>query len=82
MTSRELEGETLTLSASGWTYDDTFVLYDRETFSLWYHLPGKDGLTCVSGPLADKELKKFPSVFGRWNKWLKRYPNTKYLRYP
>jgi len=80
--SRELEGETLTLSASGWTYDDTFVLYDRETFSLWYHFPGKDGLTCVSGPLADKKLKELPSVFGRWNKWLERYPNTKYLRYP
>jgi hypothetical protein len=33
--SREIDGKTLTLSASGWTYDRLFVLYDYETESIW-----------------------------------------------
>jgi hypothetical protein len=46
--SREIDGRTLTLVPSGWTYERTFVLYDRETDSftdlLWldryaFHLP-------------------------------------------
>ena len=40
MYSREIDGEILTLSAGGWTYGRTFVLFDYETESLWYHLQG------------------------------------------
>ena len=54
--SREIQGEVLTLSASGWTYNNTFVLYDYETESLWYHMPGESGLTCISGFYADNHL--------------------------
>ena len=36
MYSRELDGTVLTLAASGWTYQSTFVLYDRE-LSLYPH---------------------------------------------
>ncbi len=43
--SREIDGEILTLSASGWTYGRIFVLYDYETESMWFHLQGDDGLT-------------------------------------
>lgn len=39
--SREIDGEVLTLAASGWTYGQnasrsTFVLADKETRSLWF----------------------------------------------
>ena len=32
----------MTFSASGWTYRNPFVLYDYETESMWYHLPGDE----------------------------------------
>ena len=62
MYSREIDGEILTLSASGWTYNNTFVLFDYETESLWYHLEGTDGLTSISGVYADRFL---PELGGR-----------------
>lgn len=69
MYSREIDGNVLTLSASGWTYDYTFVLYDYETESLWYHLPGENGLTCISGTYADRKLHEFESMRTRWSAW-------------
>jgi len=80
--SREIDGEILTLSASGWTYRNTFVLFDYETESLWYHLEGKDGLTCISGTYADRELEELPSTLTRWNSWVNSNPQSKYLKYP
>jgi hypothetical protein len=80
--SREIDGKILTLSASGWTYRDTFVLYDYETESLWYHLEGSDGLTCISGFYADRRLKEFRSSFIRWNEWFAENLDTKYLKAP
>jgi hypothetical protein len=80
--SREIDGEILTLSASGWTYKNTFVLFDYETESIWYHLPGEDGLTCISGTYADSILFEFPSTLTRWNTWVDENPRTKFLKYP
>jgi hypothetical protein len=77
--SREIDGQILTLSASGWTYDYTFVLYDYETESIWYHLKGQDGLTCISGHYADRKLEEFETTRTRWNTWKKQNPNTKSL---
>jgi len=80
--SREIDNEILTLSASGWTYQNTFVLYDYETESIWYHLSGTDGLTCISGNYADRVLEEFPSTLTRWNEWRNLNPETKFLNYP
>lgn len=77
--SREIDGQVLTLSASGWTYDWTFVLYDYETESLWYHLEGEDGLTCVSGFYADRKLEEFESTKIRWNLWKSAHPDTRFM---
>jgi len=78
--SREIDGNILTLSASGWTYNDTFVLYDYQTESLWYHLSGTDGLTCISGEYADRKLPELTSYFVRWNNWVNEHPDSKYLK--
>ncbi len=78
--SREINGRTLTLAASGWTYDFTFVLYDYETESMWYHMPGDSGLTCISGFYADQKLPEFRSYFIRWNVWNEQHPFSKVLR--
>ncbi len=82
MYSREINGKILTLSASGWTYNYTFVLFDYETESLWYHLPGDTGLTCISGFYADRKLPEFESIHTRWNNWKAKHPNTGFLKYP
>ncbi len=79
MYSREIDGRVLTLSASGWTYLDTFVLYDYETESLWYHLENTDGLTCISGEYQDRQLIEYTSTFTRWKRWVRDHPTTKVL---
>ena len=82
MYSREIDGHILNLSASGWTYNFTFVLYDYETESLWYHLEGQDGLVCISGFYKDHRLGEFTSSQLRWTDWIKNNPQSKYLKYP
>ena len=82
MYSRRIDTEILTLSASGWTYNNTFVIYDYETESLWYHLPGTDGLTCISGTYADRKLIEYPSIQTRWKNWVIDNPSSKFLKYP
>ena len=69
----------MTLSATGWTYKQTFVLYDYETESLWYHLPGTSGLTGIAGLYADRKLREFPSTHIRWGDWVAQHPNSGFL---
>jgi len=71
--SRTIDGQTLTLAPSGWTYKNTFVLYDRETGTLWY--PYKKGLMGIQG-LFKKWLPKIASKDTRWKKWHKEYPDS------
>ncbi|MCK5011319.1 MAG: DUF3179 domain-containing protein [Deltaproteobacteria bacterium] len=78
MYSRRIDGQTLTLVPSGWTYKNTFVLYDRETETLWY--PYRKGLMGIQGKYFKKWLKKVPSKDTVWEKWKKKHPNTKILK--
>ncbi len=71
---------TLTLAASGWTYDYTFVLYDHQTESMWYHLSGTTGLTCVSGHFADRRLEEIRSTKTRWQTWLAANPTSRIMK--
>lgn len=80
--SREIDGQVLTFSASGWTYELTFVLFDYETESIWYHLEGEDALTCISGQFADRKLPELPSTVARWKTWKGLHADTKFLQYP
>ena len=82
MYSREINRRVLTLSASGWVYERTFVLYDYETESLWYHLPDENGLTCISGVYADEKLAELPSTRLRWPAWKALHPDTKFMKFP
>lgn len=79
---REINGQVLTLAASGWTYNFTFVLYDHETESLWYPLPGTSGLTCINGRFADSVLPELPSFFTRWNHWFDEHRDSQFLIEP
>ncbi len=79
MYSRSIEDTVLTLSASGWTYRDTFVLYDYETESLWYPFDGKPGLTCIGGRYADQFLPELSARRLRWFLWFESHPETGYM---
>jgi hypothetical protein len=75
--NRKVNGKTLTLAPSGWTYHNIFVLYDRETNSMWY--PFKEGLMSIQGKYFKKWLREYPSDDTRWSKWKRRYPDSKIL---
>lgn len=78
MYSRELEGQTLTIAPSGWTYDNTFVLYDKETGTLWY--PDRKGLKGIQGKYFGQELPMISSEDIQWGKWQKKYPESLILK--
>jgi len=75
--SRELNGKTLTIAPSGWTYKNTFVLYDKETESLWY--PYKKGLMGIQGIFFKQWLPKLESEDTQWAKWRRKNPNSKII---
>ena len=78
MYSREIDGQVLTLVPAGWTYRNTFVLYDRETGTLWY--PSRKGLRGIQGKYFGRELKKLPSKDTTWKNWMKKNPGSKIIR--
>ena len=81
--SRQLDGQTLTLAASGWTYNRTFVLYDLETETLWFPVQGQNGgLTGISGPLQDRVLPVIESTRTSWSEWQELHPETKFMYTP
>jgi len=75
--SREIDGRTLTLVPSGWTYERTFVLYDRETNSLWYPYP--EGLKGIQGVYFEKWLPKIASDDTPWREWKAKHPQSKIM---
>lgn len=77
---RTTAGRIITLSASGWLYDDRSVLYDRETESLWYRLDGDDRLTCINGEFLDNALEAVPVTRTSWTAWFNAHPHTRVLR--
>jgi hypothetical protein len=83
VSSRKIDDQVLTLSASGWTYFNRFVLYDYETESLWFCLgDGSCELTCVSGEFADRKLEKLAWSATTWQEWKGDHPDTKYMEWP
>jgi len=75
--SRQIDDQTLTLVPSGWTYKNTFVLYDRETGTLWY--PFDKGLMGIQGKYFKRWLSEIPSEDTRFRDWIRKYPNSRIL---
>jgi len=76
--SREIDGRLLTLSPSGWTYKRTFVLYDKETGSLWF--PDDDGLLAIQGEYFGRRLPKVLFEDTVWGKWSEEHPESTILK--
>lgn len=75
---RTIKDQTLTLVASGWIYNDTCVLYDRETFTLWY--PYQKGLMAIQGKYFEQWLPLIKSEDTTWGKWRKKHRKSRILR--
>ncbi|MCP3952509.1 MAG: DUF3179 domain-containing protein [Desulfobacterales bacterium] len=78
MYSREIDDQTLTLAPSGWTYRRTFVLYDKETGTLWY--PRKGSLEGIQGKYFKRRLPRLQSTDTKYNKWVQKNPDTKVMK--
>jgi len=81
--SRELDGQVLTIAASGWTWNGLFVLQDLETGSLWWTgigVAGNDNMVCIAGPLQDRQLPRLNYFRGLWRPWFEVHPQTGYLK--
>ncbi len=78
MYSRQIDDRTLTLAPSGWTYKSTFVLYDKETETLWY--PYDEALMGIQGLYFKRWLPIVASTDIRWEAWKTRHPASRVLR--
>ena len=67
-----LEGRELSFGHQGMLYLESFVMYDRQTDSLWVQASGK----AFFGPLEGKKLKPLPSTVTTWAHWKESYPET------
>lgn len=74
MYSRQIDGQTLTLAPSGWTYGRTFVLYDRETETLWF--PDDKGLLGIQGHYFQRRLPRLDSEDTSWSDWQEKHPQS------
>ncbi len=83
MNSRKVGNQVLTLSASGWTYDFTFVLYDYETQSMWCPQGSGSGIEdhflSIAGVYAGERLEPVPFDLLSWERWVELHPNTMVL---
>ncbi len=75
---REVEGKALSFGVSGLIYNSNFLLYDRETESLWLQFTGE----AVAGPMAGKRLERVPIRQELLGTWLSRHPRSRVLSRP
>lgn len=75
MYDRRVGDRVLTFGHEGLLYRNSFVMYERETRSLWIHTTGE----AVKGLLQGTRLTFLPSVVTTWKRWRQAYPNTTVL---
>jgi hypothetical protein len=68
----------LTFGVSGLLYNSSFLMYDRETESLWSQFHG----AALSGPLSGKRLSRIRVVQVTVASWLREHPDTQVLVRP
>lgn len=72
MYDRRLNGEILSFGHAGILYENSFVMYDRRTESLWVHVTGRAAVGVQKG----NQLQFIPSTVTSWKKWQEAYPDT------
>jgi hypothetical protein len=76
--SRRVDGKTLTFGVSGLLYNHNFLMFDRETESLWSQFLGR----AIAGPLAGKRLTRLPLRQETAGSWVSRAGETRVLKHP
>jgi hypothetical protein len=75
---RTVDGRVLTFGVSGLLYNSGFLMYDRETESLWSQFLGR----AVAGPLAGKTLARVRIRQEDMTSWRTRAGETRVLERP
>jgi hypothetical protein len=70
-----LKGETLSFGHAGILFENSFVMYDRRTESLWVHVTGR----AVWGVLKGAQLTFVPSTVTTWQQWKSAHPHMQVL---
>ena len=65
----------LTFGNSGLLYNDSFLLFDEQSRSLWCPMLAE----AVSGRVAGKKLEAIPAVLTTWSQWQKAHPDSDVL---
>lgn len=79
MCSRQIGDKTIEFGTTGYTMNNTFVLYDRDTESVWYPLTDKT-MDAVSGKRKGEAIKFVakPELMPL-GEWAKQHPDTQVL---
>ena len=75
MYSRKVGDEVLEFGHEGVLYRRSFIMYDKQTESLWLHVTGE----ALKGPMKGTTLDFIPSEVVPWKSWRTRHPFTKVL---
>jgi hypothetical protein len=75
---RQAGGRTLSFGVSGLLYNHNFLLYDRETLSLWSQFLGR----AVAGELAGQQLERVPVHQETAASWIARHVDSLFMRPP
>jgi len=75
---REAKSQPLQFGVSGLLWENSLVMVDKETGSLWSHILGE----CMRGPLVGEKLDVIPSAMSTWGAWRARYPETTVVMMP
>jgi hypothetical protein len=75
---RSVDGAVLQFGVSGLIYNSNFLLYDRQTESLWLQFDGR----ALAGPQAGKRLDPVVVRQEIFDLWLARHPDSTVLRPP
>jgi hypothetical protein len=67
-----VDGEVLSFGHAGILHENSFVMYDRKTESLWVHVTGR----AEWGPMRGKQLPFIPSTVTTWQQWKQAHPGT------
>lgn len=79
MYGREVNGKATTFGTTGYTFNDIFVLYDRQTESIWY--PLNDGVfDAISGPGRGSQIPFIDKPpIASLSEWRREHPDTEVL---
>jgi Protein of unknown function (DUF3179) len=75
---RRAAGRTFSFGVAGLLYNANFLMYDRETESLWSQLRGD----AVAGSLSGERLRRVPLRQETLAAWLERHPDSRVLAPP